>query len=402
MRVAVIDTTIDDDFIGGAQTFLPKLLNGLVAKGHEVHLVAKREPNEKVRPRLERSGAHINTSIWNEHHLLSDEAPVFAGWLNKLAPDIFLISVSGDMGWAVLPLLESKIAAVSIAHSDADTFYDPLKYYAEFISAGIGVSEEICRQFVDYCGLPRNRVHWIPYGVEPIENMDTGQRHDAPTQIKLAYVGRLDEPQKRVSDLIRIVKRLRETDLDYHLTVIGDGPEMPKFKQELAREITEGTVKMAGWVTGKEVLRHLRRSEVSLLVSDSEGFCIALVEAMANGCTPVVTDIRSGNKQLVSDGENGFIVPVGDIDAFVEKITYLANNRPKLLEFRQKAWETGRQYSVERMVDAYERCFRQAIDDAYAHPRMPDPDFPLMPSCRSKYPLWLRRIKAKARSLVAG
>ncbi|MBK7706926.1 MAG: glycosyltransferase [Acidobacteria bacterium] len=116
---------------------------------------------------------------------------------------------------------------------------------------------------------------------------------------------------------------------------------------------------------------------------------------MANGCAPVVTDIKSGNKQLVTNGVNGFVVPVGDIEAFADKIQVLANDRERLLEFRKRAWETGRQYSVERMVESYERCFEQAIEDARANPRRPDPDFPLMESCRSKYPVWLRRIKAK-------
>jgi glycosyltransferase involved in cell wall biosynthesis len=175
---------------------------------------------------------------------------------------------------------------------------------------------------------------------------------------------------------------------------------MAKLNQELAEEIRTGNVSLTGWLKSAELLINLQTSEVSLLVSDSEGFCIALVEAMANGCCPVVTDIPSGNKQLVRDDENGFLVPVGDIGAFVDRIEHLANNRGRLLEFRQKAWETGKDYSVDRMVTAYENCFERAIADARANPRKPDPDFPLMESCRSKYPLWLRRIKARAKGLA--
>jgi glycosyltransferase involved in cell wall biosynthesis len=175
---------------------------------------------------------------------------------------------------------------------------------------------------------------------------------------------------------------------------------MPKVKDLLSEQIERGNVVLHGWLGSAEVIDLLRKSDVFTLVSAYEGFCIALVEAMANGCCPVVTDIRSGNKQLVTDGENGFVVPVGDVEAFVEKIVYLAETPEKLLEFRQKAWRTGKQYSVERMVEAYEKCFERAVHDARATPRRPQPDFPLMESCRSKYPLWLRRIKAKAKSFV--
>jgi hypothetical protein len=66
---------------------------------------------------------------------------------------------------------------------------------------------------------------------------------------------------------------------------------------------------------------------------------------------------------------------------------------------RMAAWETGREYGIDRMVDNYVSCFERAIEDARANPRTPDPAFPLMESCRSKYPLWLRRVKAR---LVSG
>jgi glycosyltransferase involved in cell wall biosynthesis len=170
---------------------------------------------------------------------------------------------------------------------------------------------------------------------------------------------------------------------------------MPLVRAELAGEVAAGKVVLHGWLDGDKAIEVMRRSEVFLLASAFEGFCIALTESMANGCTPVVTDIKSGNKQLVEDGLNGFVVPVGDAAALADRINVLAADRGRLLEFRKRAWETGRQYSVDRMVDAYEDCFERAVADARANPRRPDPDFPLMPSCRSKYPLWLRRVKAK-------
>jgi glycosyltransferase involved in cell wall biosynthesis len=144
-----------------------------------------------------------------------------------------------------------------------------------------------------------------------------------------------------------------------------------------------------------EVVAAMRRSEVFILASAFEGFCISLIESMANGCTPIVTDIRSGNKQLVADGVSGFIVPVGDVDGFVDRIRLLAGDRGRLRDMRVAAWETGRDYSIDRMVDNYERCFERAIEDTRSNPRKIDTAFPLMDSCRSKYPLWLRRIKAR-------
>jgi hypothetical protein len=101
---------------------------------------------------------------------------------------------------------------------------------------------------------------------------------------------------------------------------------------------------------------------------------------------------------LVEDGVNGYIVPIGGVPEFVDRIRLLAEDRERLGRMRFAAWETGREYSIDRMVGSYVSCFERAIEDVRSNPRIPDPDFPLMESCRSKYPLWMRRLKARVAS----
>jgi glycosyltransferase involved in cell wall biosynthesis len=398
MRIVLVDTTIGGELIGGAQTFLIGLMRGLVGRGLDVHLLADGVPNDRLRDAAAESGAEVHTDVLDKFRPVEDSTPEISRWVNRLRPDIYVVSVSPDLGWTALPRLDPQIAKLAIVHSNSHGFYDPLSHYGRFITTAVGVSQEICKVFEVYCGLPKQQTTWIPYGVQAAA---TKPDITSSRTINLVYVGRLAEEDKRASDLIRITRALMRTGLDFSLTVIGDGPLMPEFKKELAIEIKRGKVSMCGWLQSEELLSHLKRAEVSLLVSESEGFCIALVEEMANGCCPIVTDIESGNKQLVEDGVNGFVVPVGDVGGFVDKIKVLAANRERLQEMREKAWYTGRQYSVERMVDNYVSCFERAIEDARSNPRMPDPNFPLMESCRSKYPLWLRRLKAKAKMLIS-
>jgi len=399
MKILFVDTTNDDIRVGGGHMYLPGLMGGLVRAGHDVHLAVKAQPNKIVRNQIYESGAIVSERPWKIAGLVEDTSGLFAEWVNRLSPDVYLISGSYDIGWTALPYIVPNIATMMIAHNDSNTFYLPVKHYSEFLTRVVGVSEAICRNFIIESEMNDDSVEWIPYGVETSSTVphDNKLKRVGPS---LIYVGRLDEHQKRISDLIRVIRLLSERGIDFRFDIVGDGEEMPKVKDLLSEQIERGNVVLHGWLGSAEVIDLLRKSDVFTLVSAYEGFCIALVEAMANGCCPVVTDIRSGNKQLVTDGENGFVVPVGDVEAFVEKIVYLAETPEKLLEFRQKAWRTGKQYSVERMVEAYEKCFERAVHDARVTPRRPQPDFPLMESCRSKYPLWLRRIKAKAKSFV--
>ena len=397
LKIAVADTTAAGDLIGGAQMFLVDFLSGLVRRGHDVHFVTTGEPDDRIRSKLISTGSTVHTKWTAPGRLVDDATPLAAGRLKALVPDVYVVSVSGDVGWTVLPFLQPETATLTIGHNDEETFYSPAKHYHQFLTRAVGVSEAICGNYVKSCHMPAERVDWIPYGVQTRETMP--EPLDNP--LRLIYVGRFEEEQKRISDVVAIAKKLSSTVIDFEARLVGDGEAMPMVRRELAGEIESGKVRLMGWLASEEVIGLMNQSEIFVLASAYEGFCISLTEAMANGCCPIVTDIRSGNKQLVRDGENGFIVPVGDIEAFVDRIRILDNDRDRLLRMRQAAWETGRQYSVERMVASYEDCFRRAVEDAKANPRTPDPDFPLMPSCRSKYPLWLRRIKAKAKSFVA-
>ena len=397
MRIVLVDTTISGELIGGAQTFLVGLMRELGDLGHEVHLLADGVPNERAGASIHDSGATVHTDVADGSRLVEDTTPVVAKWVNGLRPDVFVGSVSPDIGWAVLPMLDPNIATLTIGHNDEETFYTPVRHYRRFLTGAIGVSKEICRKFREDCGMPAKHVMWIPYGVEVLGQEPTGLT-DGP--MRLLYVGRLDEQQKRISDVVKIAKRLGESDLRFTLDIFGDGDERSLVERELAGMIADGRVRMHGWVTSDEVIGAMREAEIFLLSSAYEGFCISLTEAMANGCCPVVTDIDSGNKQLVEDGVNGFVVPVGYVEGFVDRIGVLAGDRDRLLAMRQAAWYTGKQYGVERMVQNYEDCFRSSIEETRRNPRTPDPSFPLMESCRSKYPLWLRRIKAKAKSIV--
>jgi glycosyltransferase involved in cell wall biosynthesis len=390
MKIIIVDTTIHQSLIGGGHLYLPGLMKGLIEKGHEVHLVVKAEPDKKIAGLIHDSKAIVHIKPWKKNGLVEDIAPLFADWVNKLAPDIYFISTSADIGWVALPLLNPSIATFTVGHTDSETFYLPARHYSPFLTRAIGVSHEICEHYHTNCGIDKDKIEWIPYGVT-VSKEEPGKNEAGP--LKLVYVGRVVEEQKRISDIIAIVKLLSQYNIAFELTIVGDGPDMPVVKNDLSQEIAGNKVKLTGWVTNTEIISMLKRSEVFLLTSSYEGFCIALVEAMANGCCPLVTDIRSGNKFLVKDELNGFVLKVGDVKGFVEKLRELADDRNKLSALRKHAWNTGKGYSKTAMTDNYEKSFMNASLSAKEFPRAVDTSYPLMITCRSKYPKWLRRIK---------
>jgi glycosyltransferase involved in cell wall biosynthesis len=118
------------------------------------------------------------------------------------------------------------------------------------------------------------------------------------------------------------------------------------------------------------VLELLARADVFLLPSSFEGLPVSLLEAMAQGAVPVVSAVRSGVRELVRDGENGFLVPVGDVACFAERLALLARAPEKLacMSSAARATIASGPYTVSAMCDAYVALFERVAATPFARP----------------------------------
>jgi hypothetical protein len=165
MKIAVIDTISDGAQGGAARAFLPLLLEGLGAKGHDVHLITEGAGNGE--DGIEASPVTRHANLWNENGLVEETAPVLAGFLNELNPDVYLIWASEDIGWVALPLLDPQIATLGVGHADSEAFYSPARHYRAFLNRAVGVSPEISVGFVLSSVIEKEKVEWISYDEVP-------------------------------------------------------------------------------------------------------------------------------------------------------------------------------------------------------------------------------------------
>jgi len=115
-------------------------------------------------------------------------------------------------------------------------------------------------------------------------------------------------PVKRTNDSIEALALLIKSGYDFKLTVLGDGPELIKCK-ELVEELgISKNVKFLGFVD--DIRPYINNSEYYLQTSSSEGLSLALVESMAVGLIPIVTNVGD-EKEIITDQKTGFFIPVG-------------------------------------------------------------------------------------------
>lgn len=166
-------------------------------------------------------------------------------------------------------------------------------------------------------GIPGDRITTMQYGV------DTGvftPPEDPNERRPLRVVStRMLEWRYNVEQLIRAIPAVQSRVHDVEVVLAGDGPERPALERLVNELGITGVVKMIGRVSHETVPALLRSAAVYVSTSVTDGTSLSLLEAMACGAFPIVTDIP-GNRGWVRDGENGFLIRTDDVDALSDRI----------------------------------------------------------------------------------
>jgi len=177
---------------------------------------------------------------------------------------------------------------------------------------------------------------------------------------RFAAAGRLSK-QKNFPLLIKAFAKACEAHSDITLDIYGAGEAT--YVAELQALIDELGVSERVRLCGRSDNMHgeLMGHDAFVMSSDFEGMPNALAEAMAVGLVCVSTDCKTGPRDLIKDGENGFLVPVGDVDAMAEKIKMVAEMDAAEIErfgveARRYVTELcGRENSLRKLIEEIEK-----------------------------------------------
>jgi glycosyltransferase involved in cell wall biosynthesis len=294
--------------VGGPNVWLLRLLPALLQRGVQVKaLFMSQDPaSSPTAAALARQG--VETVVVG--HFPTTEQKV--GWileqLRRDPPDVFVPNLAVPGYYAGGWVRQAGIPTVGVLHSD-DDFHRGLQeqfvFGDEFFRvSGLACVSEFLQQEVSQRG-PRNiDVRKIPCGAP----LPTGQVLPPAGKLKLVYVGRLEEQQKRISEVaLALCRAVREIP-GVEATLFGEGSAHDTVENILSVQGAGLAVHLAGKVSSAEIQRHLLEQHVLVLLSDFEGLPIALMEAMACGLVPVCKLISSGVPELVEHEVNGLLV----------------------------------------------------------------------------------------------
>jgi alpha-maltose-1-phosphate synthase len=188
------------------------------------------------------------------------------------------------------------------------------------------VPSEFVRKTLSAAASATAPISVIPYGA-PLPPARKEPRNTAAGKLKVIFVGALSQ-RKGLTYLLRAVERFKE---NVTLTLIGR-------KVGECRAV-DRALHLHRWIPSlphAEVLEEIRRHDVMVFPSLFEGFGLVILEAMSQG-VPVIATIHCAAPDFLSDGDDGFLVPIRDADAIGNKLELLLSNRSKLSAMSEAA-----------------------------------------------------------------
>lgn len=358
MRIALVTYRLQ---LGGVEAFLHTLAKHLRDRGHDVAFVetegrgiwsdATRNlgfevasvSRRSLRTRLEHA-RRVASVLRKYDALLINDSPLAMAALNLLPP-----------GTVAIPILHTAMESM-IRNATANC-----GQWQRLVTVAPGLRDQIVRSG----RVARDQVVVICNSVPAPPSARVKRAPGEP--LRVAYVGRLEQDQKNVLAIPRILAKAQSGGASLRLDVIGEGPDRKRMNTAL-RELGV-PFRFHGQLVRERTLDHFNLTDVLLMPSRYEGLPMALLEAMAKGVTPVVSRLPGSTDYVVTTGRNGVLVEPEFEEGFAAAIKVLERNDRLLDQMSQEAEATVRNhFSSEKMAEAYLRLIKACRREVVSRP----------------------------------
>ena len=385
--------------MGGSANVATQLAAQLARRGHRVHLFSRTTPFgalnltnnvalHTVKPSME---AEVHPARLDTNWSADDFEGFLSNILDVIAvegldvlhfhyavPLAFLAAeVKRRLGWAA-PLLVGTLHGTDVSAYGRDPSKGPQLAEALYeIDVLTTVSYDHARLATEIFGItPRPKVipnfvdlsRFRPLQTQPpiATSIEKGRTQIPPdkeemqtslhSKPRIAHISNF-RPVKDTQSMARIFRGIRRQ-MEAELWLIGDGPEMDPVKSILRESGFERDVRY--WNMQCDVADLLAQTDLLLMTSLAESFCLAALEAMACGVPVLATEV-GGLPEVVIRNKTGFLFPVGNHDLAVRMAVNLLSDHAQHRAMSKAAAHHAAYFGEERIVPAYENLYREVL-----------------------------------------
>ncbi|HEB87788.1 MAG TPA: colanic acid biosynthesis glycosyltransferase WcaL [Gammaproteobacteria bacterium] len=403
-----------NEFPSLSQTFVFNQITGMIDKGHDIDIYARRRfETEERHVQIENYGLMNRTrylfdipdgylkrlmlaielvlkrGVWRKPRLLFNALVSFENARDLLKMrSIYSVLAVADRGrydiihcqFGTLGPLALKLRNIGAIEGEIVTSfrgYDITRQsgnhaalYKELFQRGalfLPVSKSL-RKELEAAGCPPGKVKVLHSGIDCRLFGFSGHRKCHDGTIRLLTIGRFVE-KKGIEFTLAAVANVLKSGLKIHYTLVGDGKLKSRIERQIVENHLEETVTLSGWCDHDEVVRLMDESHLLMAPSvtaedgDEEGIPNVVKEAMAKGL-PVLSTWHGGIPELVEDGVSGYLVPERDVTALTDRLSSFCNHPEKWTEMGNRAREKiDAEFDMMRINDELERVYSDIMQE---------------------------------------
>ncbi len=352
---------------GGAERHSIALMNRLAERGHQCHAVYIKNVGDQLdRVRLREGGTVrcLDATRYFDRRALTD----FAAHISRIRPSAVVAANPYALLYGWLALRRAGVRA-PLAVTFHTTLLPGVKQWLQMLYYRPFFWLADCLVFI--CKAQQRR--WRRRGVfsrrneliyNGVDTEEFGDRRSPEERGRLRSalgfsdadfvigISALLRPEKNHVQLVDALAVLRKNGIPARALMIGDGVTRPAIEARALSLGLEGDVVITG--LQPDVRPYIAACDALVLCSDAETFSLAALEAMALG-RPVVHSDIGGAAEMIRPGENGFLFPVGDTEALVDRLARLSHRADRERMGRKARETVEARFSERAMVDRYER-----------------------------------------------
>jgi glycosyltransferase involved in cell wall biosynthesis len=389
MKICLVSRSIPIHVPGGFEKYIFDVAFGLTRRGHEVHVITKRLPKDRVGEEIkEMNGVHLHyvgprsTRFWYSVSFFIEMGKRLAELDNECHFDIIHSNNLSAFSMSLIRPSNAWPPLVTTAHGTATSEYlshargvfkkvvgsirflpPVIPEYVTFARSMkiIAVAPRVKLQVEQMCKKLGKKDLVIFNGIDErlFHPDDQSSRHETVT---ILYTGNVSA-SKGVPTLYRVFKRLCVKYPRLRLRVVGGGPYLSELRNQVHSDHLEKVVRLDGYTAPSMMPGIYRQGDIFVLPTESqEGFSFSILEALATAL-PTIASSDCHVAHLFDKHHCGLVYPARDEARLSGLVESLVNKS----ELRESLGRAGRElvlkrFTVDRMIDGIERTYQRVID----------------------------------------
>ena len=349
MKLTFVTSTLH---AGGSERVMSLLANTFAQKGYEVEIVCINKHlvfypiDEKVKVWFAedevKSPSILKKVFWLRNHIKDDRPDVVIAFMLE----VYCVTLASLIGVSVPVISSERIDPHFFGRAKGLLRWLLLRRTTHLVVQTVRIKDFYSAKLQSRTTIIPNPVTDKVFSLTPTLK-----------QKRIIAVGRLAY-QKNYPMMFRAFAKVHHDFPDWQLVVYGNGPQKDEIRGVIERLGMEGHIILAG--KSDHVVEEMNKSSLFVMSSDYEGMSNALLEAVCVGLPVISTDV-SGARDLITEGVNGYIVPVGNERALTLALSSMLSSPEKMDEMGRQSKALAPRFREEQIVGQWEELIKKVV-----------------------------------------